>query len=436
MPYLSCNFLEASLDDHQTNLHMSAGTTNGEPASRVALRDKTQNTRARVIAITSGKGGVGKTNIAANLGIALTSRGRRVCVFDADTNLANIDILLGLTPAFTLEHLLDGAKAIEDILLDGPAGLHIVPAASGIAEFIDLGRDQQERLLAALKKLESDFDYLLIDTAAGISESVLGFLQAAPYTILAITPEPTSLTDSFSLIKVLKRLRFDHPIFVIVNMASSQDSASGTFKRFRDAVAKYLQIKVHYLGCILSDADLGNAVLRQKAVLLESPAGQASRCIQTISERLERALESAKSKDGFSDFWATLLQPFGDALTEAPLAATPLEEGGNPENIKQYLQAKDITEEQAEALLLELIQIWMERFGHPPPSLLDIIEQPAIPNGVAKSGHCATELEDAENRAAVKPPERESLEIQEAEVAGLRRAIHYARLLASSEHGR
>jgi len=150
-----------------------------------------RNKSAHVIAISSGKGGVGKTNIATNLGITLASHGKRVCIFDADTNLANINILLNINPPYTLQQVLSGEKEIEDILVDGPAGLQIVPAASGIAEFIQLGRVQQERLLAALKQLESRFDYLLIDTAAGISDSVLNFLQAAPYTVLMITPEPT-----------------------------------------------------------------------------------------------------------------------------------------------------------------------------------------------------------------------------------------------------
>ena len=269
---------------------------------------------------------------------------------------------------------------------------------------------------------------------------MLSFLQAAPYTILTITPEPTSLTDSFSLIKVLKRLKFDHPIFVLVNMAPNQGSAKDTYKRFGDAVATYLQIKVHYLGYILSDKDLTSSVLQQKAVILESPSGLASRCILTISERLERALESAKKTDSFSGFWAKLLLPCGDSSGESqknetlPLAETgPPEKGNDFASIKQLLQKIEMTEKEAEGLLGELIQIWMERFGQPPPPLLGTVEESVPQNNITTPEPCTKELKGIEKQATATPEEREPLNIQEAEVAGLRRAIHYARLLARSE---
>jgi len=301
---------------------------------------------AHVIAISSGKGGVGKTNITVNLGIALASQGKKVCIFDADTSLANINILLGLSPIFTLEHLLAGEKSIDEIILEGPAGLSIVPAASGVVEFIDLGQDPQQRLLTALQTLESQFDYLLIDTAAGISESLLSFLKAAPLTILIITPEPTSLTDAFSLIKVLKHRKITHPIFVLTNMVPSRQTAHNVYKRFRGAVAKYLDIKVHYIGHILSDSKLVQAVLQQKAVLSCCPDSQASRCISGIATRLEELIDSKGELSKFSDTWAQLLPP----TTEEPETTI------NTEDIKSYFLTKGATAE-AETLLLELLQI-------------------------------------------------------------------------------
>jgi hypothetical protein len=158
--------------------------------------------KARTLAFTSGKGGVGKTCVSANLGVALAQQGQRVCIFDADTGLANVNILLNLRPQYTLEHLLKGEKTIAEILHHGPDNLEIVPAASGIAECADLDADRQRRLLDALSALEASFDYLLIDTAAGAGSQVLSFLQSAEAIFLVITHEPTSLTDAFSLLRL------------------------------------------------------------------------------------------------------------------------------------------------------------------------------------------------------------------------------------------
>ncbi len=165
----------------------------------------TEREPSRVIAVSSGKGGVGKTSISVNLAIALASRGKRVCVFDADTSLANVNILLNIAPRHTLEQVLDGSRRIEEILVQGPGGITIVPAASGIAQFASLDFKQQTLLLQALHVLEQQFDYQIIDTAAGISENVTTFLEAADHCVLVVTPEPTSLTDAFALVKVLQR---------------------------------------------------------------------------------------------------------------------------------------------------------------------------------------------------------------------------------------
>lgn len=142
-------------------------------------QNRAADKQAKVIAISSGKGGVGKTNITTNLGIALALRGSEVCIFDADTNLANINILLGLHPSYTLEHFLNGERTIDEILQDGPRGVKIVPGASGIAEHTNLSTSQREKLVEALAELERRFDYLLIDTAAGIDDTVISFIQAA-----------------------------------------------------------------------------------------------------------------------------------------------------------------------------------------------------------------------------------------------------------------
>lgn len=393
-----------------------------------------ENTGARVIAVTSGKGGVGKTNITANLGISLAAQGKKVCVFDADTSLANINILLGLTPDYTLEHLLSGEKKIEEILLQGPGGLEIIPAASGIMEFVSLNKNQQKRLLTALKRLSSRFDYLLIDTAAGISEPLLNFLQAAPYTIMTITPEPTSLTDAFSLLKVLKQRDFTHPVFVIVNMAPGISTAHEAYKRFRDAVAKYLQVKVFYLGHILSDGELSRAVIKQKPVILQRPFGLASRCIKNLGERLERTLTNQAGEN--SDF-CSLLDELLPVHSEAdiddhrqhnlPQAALSEGEKDPFEEFRQYLGSGQASTEEIEALLTEMTNSWIARFGHPPPGLAAAYAQATAPQA-------ATAPPVAEPAKMAPQPQTPSHPHgTDRELAELQHAMHYARLLARSE---
>ncbi len=273
----------------------------GEGTRRDEVDPLTQSTR--VIAITSGKGGVGKTNITTNLGIALASRGARVCIFDADTSLANINILMGLTPRHTLEHLLEGEKTLDDIILDGPKGVKIVPAASGIAEYAQLDETRHWRLVEALRSLEERFDYLLIDTAAGVGETVLRFVQSAQRVVVVISPEPTSLTDAFALIRVLKRRGFDRPIHVLVNMVLNYTNSMEVFKRFEAAAKKYLHVQVHYLGYIPRDEAVGKAVAQQRPVLLETPDSVASRCFVTLADVLSKQPKEGVGGPVFSEYW-------------------------------------------------------------------------------------------------------------------------------------
>lgn len=270
----------------------------------------------RVIAITSGKGGVGKTNVTSNLAIALARQGHRVCVFDADTSLANVNIVMGVTPRYTVEHLLSGERSVEEILLEGPEGVVIVPAASGIAELAALDQDSRVRLIAALRTLESSFDYLLIDTAAGIGESVLAFIKSAQYTILVISTEPTSLTDAFALLRVLKRQAYERPAYVLVNMALNYANSMEVFKRFEGAVRKYLGLKVHYLGYITDDKALKNAITHQRPVLLNDPDALASRCFTTLASVLGKQFSAPATPLGFSNWWSDLAET-------SPLPATP-----------------------------------------------------------------------------------------------------------------
>lgn len=276
----------------------------------------------RVIAITSGKGGVGKTNVTSNLAIALARQGHRVCVFDADTSLANVNIVMGVTPRYTIEHLLSGERTVEEVLLEGPEGVMIVPAASGIAELAVLDEPSRARLIDALRALESSFDYLLIDTAAGIGESVLAFIRSAQYTILVISTEPTSLTDAFALLRVLKRQAHERPAYVLVNMALNYANSMEVYKRFEGAVRKYLGLKVHYLGYITDDKALKNSIARQRPVLLNDPDALASRCFTTLAAVLGKQFAAPATPLSFTSWWSD------QAEASPPPAPSPLGDAG------------------------------------------------------------------------------------------------------------
>ncbi len=271
-------------------------------------RNQTEPNSARVIAISSGKGGVGKSTLASNLGIALTHSGKKVCLFDADTNLANINILLGISPQQTLEQFFNDDLLINDILTKGPGGIDIICGASGISDFIHFSPPQQKKLTQGLHTLEQNYDYLLIDTAAGIDETNISLILAAPYLLIIITREPTSLTDAFALLRVLKKQGFQHPVLVIVNMTKNKQSAQAIFKRFKMAVTQYLQLKqIYFAGYVLMDKNIPTSIVKQHSILLEYPDSPASQCIHTICERLLTSFNNSKqSHRAFSDYFADL----------------------------------------------------------------------------------------------------------------------------------
>ena len=239
-----------------------------------------------VIAIASGKGGVGKTNLTANLAVALASRGLRVCVLDADLGLANLDVVLGLSPARSLRDVVRGERRLEDVLIDGPAGIRIIPAASGFEELTRLGPDDQLRLLAEVDGLEASVDVLLVDTAAGISANVLYFTAAAADALVVITPEPTALTDAYALVKVLATRYGRREFLVAVNMAAGQADAEAAFRRLARVAERFLRVRLEYQGYVPYDDALPRAVRAQHPVVLAAPGSPASQSLAALAGRL------------------------------------------------------------------------------------------------------------------------------------------------------
>jgi len=259
---------------------------------------------AAVIAFTSGKGGVGKTNIATNLGLSLVARQEKVCLFDADTGLANVNILMGVSPRYTIEHVLNGSKTINEIIVELPNGIFLVPAASGIKQCTNLDKKQLSYLITALQSLEKRFDYLLIDTAAGIDTNVLDFVASAQYRVLVITPEPTSLTDSFALLKMLVIRGKKQSMFVLVNKVENYKTSQLIFKRFQQAVKTYLKIDVSFLGYLAVDAQLNKAISQQVPVVLSYPNSAISCGFASLADIIKRQFRNNENLPYFSQYWA------------------------------------------------------------------------------------------------------------------------------------
>ncbi|UEX79536.1 MinD/ParA family protein [Spiribacter halobius] len=259
---------------------------------------------ATTLAVTSGKGGVGKTSLATNLAIALARGGSRVCLLDADMGLANVNILLGLRPERTLEDVISGEATLAEVLLEAPEGLRIVPAASGLER---LGRradaGDRARIAAELETLERQFDYLIVDTPAGIGAGTLSFLQACDAVLLTITTEPTSLTDAFTLLKTLRRREYAGRISVMVNMLPAEQEGDRLFRRFDAASQRHLGLTLDYLGHIGMDRAVTSAVLRQQPLLLSSPQAPAARQILQLAATLQRQFPPASGRGGFAAFW-------------------------------------------------------------------------------------------------------------------------------------
>ncbi len=248
-----------------------------------ASEDRKRNTR--VIAVASGKGGVGKTNIVANIGYALSRMEKKVLLLDADLGLGNIDILLGMAPKYNLSHVLMGQKTIEDIVVHGPAGMTIIPAASGLQEMAQLPKDQQVFILNELEKYIVRFDIFLMDTAAGISSNVLNFNASAHDVVVIVSPEPTAITDAYALIKILSN-RYDVKKFnLIVNMVSTEKEGKEIFRQLTLVTDRFLDIIVAYCGCIMKDQKVTRCVKLQKLVSEMYPDSISTRCFQMIARK-------------------------------------------------------------------------------------------------------------------------------------------------------
>jgi flagellar biosynthesis protein FlhG len=237
----------------------------------------------RVIAVTSGKGGVGKSNFVLNVGISLAMMDQSVLLLDADLGLANLDVLLGIRPERTLEDVLAGAAQIDDIIISTDYHVEMIPGSSGTQDMADLSKEQISSLIAAIKEGCRDADFLLVDTAAGISHGVVSFLLAVPEVIVGVSPEPTSLTDAYALIKVLKRNNYQGRISMFASMVKNSTAGHTLYKKISSATQRFLDIQVEYLGSVYRDEKLTRAVSDQVPAIVRYPTSDISRCYRVIA---------------------------------------------------------------------------------------------------------------------------------------------------------
>ncbi|MCP4671552.1 MAG: MinD/ParA family protein [Desulfobacula sp.] len=240
---------------------------------------------ARIITITSGKGGVGKTSISLNLSLSLASKGHKVCLFDADLGLANVNILTGIYPKHDLESVISGQFNLNEIIIKDFQGIDIIPGSSGVEKIADLTKTQTGTLISAFLDLE-EYDYFIFDTSAGISSQVLSFCMASHEIILIATCEPTSLTDAYSMLKVLSKYGYNNPVKIVINQVKSGKAAQKAYIQLKDTVNKFLSIKVQPLGIMASDKNVRAAVISQTPFFMLFPDTIASKCIKSISNRL------------------------------------------------------------------------------------------------------------------------------------------------------
>jgi flagellar biosynthesis protein FlhG len=262
----------------------------------------------RVIAITSGKGGVGKTNIATNLAYHLSRMNRKTLVLDADMGLANIDVVLGIAPKYNLYHVLRGEKALCDVIVDGPGGMKILPATSGIQEMADLSRGEKLALLDELDGLGTELDFMLIDTAAGIAGNVIYFNVAAREIIVVVSPEPTSITDAYALIKILYSNYGEKRFMLLVNMVRNSNEAREVFLKVSNATSHFLNLSIESLGYVLEDVKVTEAVRRQKALAELYPDSRANKCLQSIARKLCKLQPEFSESGSLKFFWKSIVE--------------------------------------------------------------------------------------------------------------------------------
>lgn len=275
----------------------------------------------QVIAITGGKGGVGKTNVAVNASLALAALGKRVILMDADLGLANVDIQLGLKADKTLEDVLNGTCSLRDILLTTPGGVKVIPAASGVQSLAQLGSQSHAGLIQAFSDLDDQLDVLIVDTAAGISESVVSFVRAAQEVMVVVCDEPSSITDAYALVKLLNRDYGMTRFRVLANMTRSPDEGRALFNKFVKVAERFLDVSLQYAGDIPWDESVRKSAQRQRAAIEAYPTSKCASAYRRLAEEISQWPINTHASGRLEFFVERLLMAGAEDVASAPVGS-------------------------------------------------------------------------------------------------------------------
>jgi flagellar biosynthesis protein FlhG len=264
---------------------------------------------SRVVAITSGKGGAGKTNLAVNMALALANMGQKVLIIDADLGMANIEILLGASSKYSLLNLIEDGLTIDDIIVNGPYGIKYISGGSGVYQLANLSEEQLQKIVRHIASCDSWADFILVDTGAGISRNVINFLVAADEVIVVTTPEPTAIADAYAVMKVYAANRGSAPVKLVINRVIDYGEGEVVAEKLTQVASKFLKLRTTSLGNIYEDRNLIKSVKSQKPVLLLHPSTISVRCIENIARRLLK-FQGASQPGGIKGFFAKLTQMF------------------------------------------------------------------------------------------------------------------------------
>ncbi|MBL7001061.1 MAG: MinD/ParA family protein [Gammaproteobacteria bacterium] len=273
------------------------------------LRQMKTQKPVRVIAVTSGKGGVGKSNVSVNLAVGLAKEGQKVLVMDADLGLANIDVLLGLNPGYNLSHVIRGECSLEETIIEGPAGIKIIPASSGTRSMADLTPAENAGIIRAFSELTTPIDTLLIDTAAGLADSVVSYIRAAREIIVVVCDEPASITDAYAMIKVMNRDFNVHRFHILANQAHSIQQGRELYMKLSRVADKYLDVTLDFIGSIPYDDYLKKSVQKQKCVIENFPRSPSAMAFQKLAQKV-MTWPVPKTMEGHLEFFIERLVNF------------------------------------------------------------------------------------------------------------------------------
>jgi len=269
----------------------------------------------QVIAVSGGKGGVGKTNISVNLAVALAENGKQVTVLDADLGLANIDVVLGIHPKFDLSHVLRGEKALDEILVEGPMGIKLIPGASGIQHMAELSHAEHAGIIQAFSELGSDLDTLIVDTAAGISDTVISFTRASQEVLIVVCDEPASITDAYAIMKLLNKEYGRSRFRIVANMVQTPQEGRDLYNKMLAVTDRYLDVTLSYFGAVPFDENLKKAIKSQKPVVTAFPRSKSAQAFKNLARKIE-SWPAPQGANGQMQFFVERLVEYSSAFGE------------------------------------------------------------------------------------------------------------------------